>query len=108
MQKMQIILDEEKIRREAIYSFEKMQDAVDSVAVDQYGLRKASDGFYVGEGNASDYTPFMCSIQKLKKLDWFVDNVKTWLWFNSDSSNNPDDFAIDDIKAHYSSKRAMA
>jgi hypothetical protein len=38
----------------------------------------------------------------LKDEEWFIDNLKSWLWFNSDDSADPNDFSIEDLKAHYS------
>jgi hypothetical protein len=71
------------------------------VFVDEYGLVKGDNGFYLESGGKDDFVDFFGAILLLKDEEWFMDNVKTWLWFNSDDSANPEDFAIDDIKAHY-------
>ena len=34
-------------------------------------------------------------IIKLSHTDWFIDNVKEWLWYDSDDSST------EDLKAHY-------
>jgi hypothetical protein len=101
VQKIQVILDEQKIEREKRYSPSKVAKAVDSVFVDRYGLIKGEDGFYLESGRKDDFADFWSAILLLKDQDWFMDNVKTWLWFNSDDSLRPDDFAIEDIKSHY-------
>ena len=106
MQKIQVLLDEEKVLREGRYSAKKMQEAIDSVFVDRYGLVKGSDGFYLESGVKDDYVDFMNAILLLKDQRWFMENVATWLWFNSDDSYDPEDFAIEDVKLHYESKIA--
>jgi membrane protease subunit (stomatin/prohibitin family) len=55
-------------------------------------------------GNKDDFANFWNAILLLKDQDWFLYNVKTWLWFNSDDSSNPEDFEIEDIKEHYIAK----
>jgi hypothetical protein len=37
-----------------------------------------------------------------------MDNIKTWLWFNSDDSSDPEDYAIEDIKSHYAAKTLLS
>jgi hypothetical protein len=43
----------------------------------------------------------------LRKKDWFLDNVKTWLYFNSDASDDPDDFVVEDFKAFCAGNRRL-
>jgi len=105
MLKLQVIMDEVKIRREKIYSAEKIYKAIDGVFVDDYGFVKGKDGFYYERGQKDDYANFWTGILLLKDQDWFMDNVKVWLWFNSDDSDDPEDFAVEDIRAHYLAKR---
>ena len=100
-------MDEQKINREKRYSLPKIIRAVDSVFVDRYGLIKGKDGFYLESGRGDDFTSFWGAILLLKDQDWFMNNVSTWLWDNSDDSSSPDDFAIEDIKNHYSSSLTM-
>jgi hypothetical protein len=104
MQKVQVVLDEKKIRDEKRYSLTKIHKAVDSVFVDRYSLVKGSDGFYLESGKKDDYVDFLSAILLLKDQGWFMDNLKTWLWFNSDDSSDPEDFAVEDIRAHYDGK----
>jgi hypothetical protein len=94
-------MDDAKIRREKLYDVGKIHRAVDSIFVDKYGLVKGKDGFFLESGRKDDYTGFWGAILLLKDEAWFLDNVKTWLWFNSDDSSDPHDFAIEDIKEHY-------
>lgn len=101
MEKIQVVLDRDKIMAEQRYSYDKMQSAVDTVLVDSYGLIKDADGFYTGQGAPDDYSNFWLAILKLKDQPWFMDNVQSFLWFNSDDSDNPNDFAIEDLRAYY-------
>jgi hypothetical protein len=101
MLKIQVIMDDSKIRREGLYDVRKIHRAVDSVFVDEYGLVKGEGGFYLESGVKDDFVDFFGAILLLKDEEWFIDNVETWLWFNSDDSPDPEDFAIEDIKEHY-------
>ena len=50
----------------------------------------------------------MSSALILKDRDWFLDNVDTWLWYNSDDMPEPDMFSVEDAKEFFLSKRAEA
>ncbi|MDR0875129.1 MAG: hypothetical protein LBN12_02840 [Clostridiales Family XIII bacterium] len=99
MIKMQIKMDEDKILREKKYSPEKIYAAIDQFMIDKLHLAKFEDGFYLGNGNGKDFSYFGLAFNTLRKKPWFVDNVKTWLYFNSDASDDPDDFVVEDFRA---------
>jgi hypothetical protein len=96
--KMQIVMDDEKILSEGKYNLEKLLASLDDFMVAKLGLRKGDDGFYCGRGAHSDYSHFGIAMTTLGKKTWFMDNVDTWLYYNSDDSDNPDDFVIEDFK----------
>jgi hypothetical protein len=100
MIKMQIIMDDEKIAREHCYNVEKIHAALDDFMVGSLRLAKASDGFYLGTDRRRAFSRFGIAFSTLRKKEWFADNVKTWLYFNSDASDDPDDFVIEDFKVH--------
>jgi hypothetical protein len=104
VKKVQVIFDESKIEAEKRYSLPKMRSALDSVFVKRYGLVKGDNGFYLESGLKDDYVDFWSAILFLKDQEWFMDNIKTWLWFNSDDSLDPEDFTIEDIKDNYAQK----
>jgi hypothetical protein len=108
MQKVQVILDKKKIKEEKRYSLAKITRAIDSVFVEKYGLLKGSEGFYLESGVKDDYVDFLSAILLLKDQSWFMDNVKIWLWFNSDDSSDPNDYAVEDIKLHYTGKLQLS
>jgi hypothetical protein len=99
MIKMQIKIDDDKIRREKKYSPEKIQDAIDRFMLGKLNLVKDEDGFYVGGGTGKDFSYFGLAFNTLRKKQWFVDNVKTWLYYNSDASDDPEDFVVEDFRA---------
>ena len=105
---MQLIMDTGKIYNERKYDAQKIDCAIDSLLVSEYGFNKSSDGFYYESGNKDDYTNFWSAILMLKDEKWFLNNVKTWLWFNSDDSDDPDDFAIEDLIEHYIDKSKIS
>ena len=67
--------------------------------MEQLHLQKGEDGFYLGSGAKGDFGNFGLAMWTLGKKAWFMDNVMTWLYFNSEDSDDPDDFVIEDFKA---------
>lgn len=98
MIKMQIIMDEEKILREKKYSLAKVYETLDHFFLDNLHLAKGEDSFYLGSGAKTDFGNFGRAMWTLSKKAWFLDNVQTWLYFNSDDSDDPNDFVIEDFK----------
>lgn len=101
---MQIVLDEERILRDQRYDLDDMNAIIESVLVDESGLVKGDNGFYYGNGSKDSFSAFMSAALFLKDQAWFLDNVKTWLWFNSD--DYPESCCIEDVKEHYRRKLA--
>ncbi len=95
MMKMLIKLDEDKIRREKKYDINKINAYLTS-AFDKRGMTKDEDDWYIN-GNFSNCGSLIIN---LSEKDWFMDNVDEWLWYDSS------DASTDDLKAHYSRKRA--
>jgi hypothetical protein len=108
MIKMQILMDDEKIVREKRYNVNKVHDALDTLFTEKLGMRKDSDGFYLGAGTSHDFSRFGLAYSTLSEKDWFLDNVKVWLYYNSDASYDPDDFVVEDFKEHCLRKLARA
>ncbi|MDR3307448.1 MAG: hypothetical protein LBS58_00920 [Coriobacteriales bacterium] len=98
MIKMQIVMDDDKLRRDGKYSPAKIQATIDNYMVLDLGFAKAANGFYLGSGNKTDFSYFGLAFNTFRKKNWFVDNVNTWLYFNSDASDDPNDFAVEDFK----------
>ena len=100
MIKMQIILDCEKIERDGQYTVESIERAIDSMMVDHLHLSKEGDGFYCGSNHKDDFSKFGIAFCFFRRRDWFLDNAKSWLYFNNGGSDDPEDFVIEDFKAH--------
>ncbi|MDR0308811.1 MAG: hypothetical protein LBH87_02650 [Coriobacteriales bacterium] len=91
-------MDEENISRKGRYSIAKIVGTLDGFLVNRLHFTKADDGFYLGSGSTDDFANFGVAMTTLGKKHWFMDNVKTWLYFNSEDSELPDDFVIEDFK----------
>lgn len=104
MQKMKITLDLDKITSQHKYNADRLTYTIDNILFSKCSLHKDIDGFYVGNGTLKDFSYFMLAITLLREQSWFVDNVSEWKWYNSDDSDNPNDFAVDDILEHYNIK----
>lgn len=101
MIKMQIILDDDKMRHEGKLDPSQAYQAIDNYLIGKLGLQKTDQSFYIGTGSTQDFSLFGLAFNTLRKKDWFTENVKTWLYFNSDSSENPEDFIVEDFKDYY-------
>ncbi len=91
MMKMFIELDENKILGEGKYDLNKINAYIDSAFVKRK-MKKDNKNWYIN-GN---FTTCGSLILTLSQKDWFIDNVKQWLWYDAD------DESLEDLKAHYS------
>lgn len=98
MIKMQIKMDEMKIKREERYSLAKINGTLDDYFIDRLHFSKGNNGFYLGNGSPDDFANFGVAMVTFGKKSWFMDNVDTWLYFNSEDSNNPEDYIAEDFK----------
>ena len=89
---MYIELDKEKIEREGIYNYEKMQQHIDERII-RFGGYKDNDGWYTN----GTWEAFMAIALSLAEADWFMDNVKQMLWNNKDYEEGPYDVCIEDM-----------
>jgi hypothetical protein len=98
MIKMQIKMDEQKIERSGRYSLSKVYGTLDDYLVNRLRFSKDGDGFYVGTGSPDDFGNYGLAMVTLGKKDWFMNNVDTWLYFNSEDSDDPEDYVVEDFK----------
>jgi hypothetical protein len=98
MIKMQIIMDEKKIKREGRYSLRKIYATLDEFFVRRLHFIKGENGFYSGSGSPDDFANFGIAMTTLGKKSWFMNNVDTWLYYNSEDSEDPNDFVVEDFK----------
>jgi hypothetical protein len=107
MIKMQILMNEQKINRDGKYSVMKIREALDNLFVNKLGLNKGDNGFYFGSDNSDDYGKFCVAYGKLRKIDWYTDNVSTWLFYISED-DSPNDFSIEDMRDYNISKEMVS
>lgn len=79
---IKIVIDEEKIIREGKYTLEEIYKNIDDLA--EFSRMKKIDKFYYVSKNdtPSDLGCFVWS--NLEEQDWFIDNVKEWLWLDKE------------------------
>lgn len=110
MIKMEIRMDDEKILKERKYRLEAVYEAVDK-AFGHWDFKgeKTSSGsvIYKDNGSDRDFGRFGSIVNALKKKEWFMGNVATWILYDSDDSDSPDDFATEDLIAHYAGKKPV-
>ena len=97
MLKLEIKMDEEKIREEKKYRVESIYQALGQ-AFSRYELNqlRGADGTmcFTGNGNPKDYGAFGSIITSLREKAWFMDYVTKWMWYNSDDGENEDDYVV--------------
>lgn len=93
MFKMEIALDESKIKDAGQFSVEEITRQLDTVLQSQ-NLKKTGDGVFVGSGTPQDFAYFGNAINTLKKQSWFMPYVTKWLWYTNKG--------CEDVAAHYS------
>lgn len=111
MLKLEIKLDEEKIRSEGKYVPDSLyKTLVNLFSNYQLDCSTEPDGtlFFVGRGQARDYGSFGKLITTLKNQPWFMEYVIKWLWYNSDDSEDENDFTVEDVLEHYTSRASVS
>lgn len=95
---IKIVMDEEKILREAKYSLEEIYKSIDDLA--EFSRMKKIDKYnYVSKNDTpSDLGCFVWS--NLEEQNWFIENVKEWLWLDKDDG-------VHDIFARIIEKRRL-
>ncbi len=108
MIKMVIEMDEDKILADKKLTLEQIYTALDRIFSKRGMEKKITErGIeYLGHENSTDFAYFGKIMLGLKEQAWFVNNAKTWLFCNSDESDNPNDFNEEDLLVHYGIKVA--
>ena len=111
MLKLEIKMDEEKIREEKKYRVESIYQALEQ-AFSRYKFNQTQDADgtrrFTGNGNPKDYGAFGSIITSLKEKAWFMDYVTKWVWYNSDDGESEEDFAVEDVLYHYTKRLSVA
>ncbi len=107
MLKLEIRLDENKIREEGKYAPDHLnRTLIKAFEKEQLDYRSEPDGtlVFAGRGQAKDYGCFGKLITALRKQLWFMEYVERWVWFNSDDGEDENDFAVEDVLRHYTNR----
>lgn len=96
MMKMLITLDDDKIIREGKYDINKIHDYLDR-QFEKTGMHKDTDNWY----SNGDFSSCGSMSIILSRKEWFLDNIKEWLWMDAS------DASVDDLKAFYTKERAV-
>lgn len=110
MLKMVIRMNDDKIIMEKKYKLEAIYSTIDNAFMKMGLPRQAAETnrlIYCDNGNAKDYGRFGRIVNMLKYQTWFMDNVAEWYMYESDDVDNPNDFAEEDLLAHYKRKHAL-
>ena len=82
--KMKIVFDEEKVRREGKYNVDEMQDSIDMSFAD-LEIPKIDRGVYQAQGKSKDFSHFLGICMGLRKVEWFMKYIDTWIWEKNNS-----------------------
>lgn len=84
MLKMEIVMNEDKIRSEGKYSLEKIYKVIDEAFAEK-NLPKIEKGVYQDRNGRHDYADMGNIILWLVQEEWFMQNVSSFLWYVNDS-----------------------
>lgn len=104
MLKMVIRMDRNKIIIENKYKIEGIYSTIDNAFIQMGFPRQVSESdilVYCDNGSARDYGRFGRIVNTLKRQTWFIENVAEWNLYESDDLDNPNEFTVEDLLAHY-------
>lgn len=101
MIRIYIELDKEKMEQEGVYSYEKMQKYIEDRIV-AHGGYKDTDGWYTN----GTWEGFGALAAVWERSNWFMDNVKKWLWNNKDYDDESGDACIEDLLEEIKKERS--
>ncbi len=105
MLKVKYTLDLRKLEREGKYPVADVVYSAEQKFA-RYGLQKVTEGEFVNvPGNEDHYAQMWDTILGLVKQDWFAPYVTEFLWMNSDSGENENDFVVNDLVAFFTEKK---
>lgn len=96
MMKMEVQMDEKKIKQSGAYSVEQINTMVSEVARKKGITKKNESGLFIGNDDDKDFSNFGLMVLYLKKQEWFLPFVKTWVLYVGDE--------VDDLAKHYKRK----
>ena len=103
MRKVELALNENKIKSEGKYSLEAIYEALDESFIDYASMQKQkqADGTIIYFApkmiDENHYAKIWVSIKEYVKEKWFTENAVKYLYGDTYESENPDDYSIEDI-----------
>ncbi|MDR2156213.1 MAG: hypothetical protein LBO81_00320 [Clostridiales Family XIII bacterium] len=96
MMKMQIVLNKEKMLKEGRHSYETITERLNGIFA-RHGFTQEPGGFYAG-GHDNDCTVCGGLYLYLRKQDWFVPYLQTWLLYDSEEAAPGEWWGIEDLR----------
>jgi virulence-associated protein VapD len=103
MFRIQIELDREKIINESKVSYDDIVSKIDSIFITDAGFVKETGSSFVTNDNTGELARLMIVNRKLRKANWFVPYVKTWILYELEDDGQSV-LNIEDVKAFYDNK----
>ncbi|MDR2610105.1 MAG: hypothetical protein LBC58_01465 [Clostridiales Family XIII bacterium] len=103
MFRIQIELDKDKIINERKYHYEDIVSKIDTIFTVHAGFIKETDTSYIIDDNSEELARLMIVNKKLRKANWFVPYVKTWLLYELEDEGQSI-LNIEDVKVFYDNK----
>ena len=107
MLKMSIEMNTQKILSERKHNLSNIYHTIDSIFL-QTGLIKNPTNnkhlMYHGTNHPKDFGRFGKIFNFLKKQTWFIENVSSWILYDNEYAETPDEFYAEDLLRDYHSK----
>ncbi|MCL2087009.1 MAG: hypothetical protein FWH05_05385 [Oscillospiraceae bacterium] len=103
MRKVEIVLNENRIKAQGEHSLEKICEGLDNAFVDYANMQKTTEesGKIIYSVSVmkdeNHYAKIMGAITKYAKSKWFTDNAVRFVYGDTYGSDNPNDYSIEDI-----------
>lgn len=88
MMKMEVQMDENKIKKSGAYSIEQINNMVVEVARKKGITKRNNNGLFVGNGDDKDFSNFGRIVLFLKDQEWFLPFVKTWVLYTDEETDD--------------------
>ncbi len=100
MMKMEVQMDEKKIKQSGAYSVEQINTMVSEVAKKKGITKKNESGLFIGNGDDKDFSNFGRIVLYLVDQEWFLPFVKTWVLYADEET--------DDMAAYFKKRLGKA
>lgn len=88
MMKMEVQMDEKKIKKSGAYSVEQINTMVNEVARKKGITKRNEKGVYIGNDDDKDFSNFGRIVLYLVDQEWFLPFVKTWVLYADEETDD--------------------